>query len=273
MLAQPRLLRPALGCAVALFAMAATAHAQNCSLTPSCSLPPPSCSPSGPPVTLSPSKHYFVTKTAGPSPLVGLTPEYLCHVCQPLRQDQYCTLGNFRARFCEMQSSRNNVIRLETIFNHSPGLGANCNDDGHPNRCPGLPLGACCPFDHEQPFRYAGNNKWSLNKPKAPGSSVLVADLDAQYLTNLESVVCDAYSKDIVVEVSLFNVWDGSWGTSPFNSANTVPVNGRTQGFTTQGNFMTLSGSSQQDTDARNAQKGAVAAIVNQLKKYPNVIW
>ena len=270
MLAQPRLLRPALGCALALLTTAATAHAQTCPPTPA-----PACSPIGSPVTLSPSKHYFETYTTAPIFLVGLTPEYLCHVSQPSRQDQYCTLDNFPARFSEMQGSRNNVVRLEAIFDHSPGWMTRCNDNNNISRCPGLPASGCCGtvFVHEQPFRYAGNNKWSLNKPKSPGSSELVADLDAQYLTNLESVVCNAYSKNIVVEVSLFNVWDGRWGTSPFNPANTMPVNGKTQGFTTQGNFMTLSGTSQQDIDARNAQKGALACIVNQLKKYPNVIW
>jgi PKD repeat protein len=274
------LLPRALGYALALLAWTATAHAaEDCPAAPLCgSSTPQACLQlTGSPVTLSPSKHYFQGFKANQKMnfLVGLTPEYLCHVSQPTREGEYCTLKNHVARFKEMSTNRNNVFRLETIFNHSPGWMTVCNTPAHPDACPGLPVKACCGtvFDHEQPFHYiTSKNKWCLNRPASKGSSTLTADLDCQYLANLEQVVCDAYLKDIAVEVSLFNVWDGRWGTSPFNSDNTAPVNGKAQGFTAKGNFMTLSGS-QQDTEARNAQKAAVKEIVKRLMKYPNVIW
>jgi PKD repeat protein len=263
----------ALGCAPGFLVSVAQAQTQACPQTScnyTCSI---SNSPS--PISLSASKHYFSYK-GSPIALVGQTPEYLCHIAQPQRDGQFCTLANDLQRFTEMQARGNNVIRLEAIFDHSPGFHSRCNTATDLTQCPGAPAKTCCgaPFSHEQPFCFdPSTQKWSLNRPAAPGSQVLVADLDQQYLCNLEKVLCDAYQKDIIVEVSLFNVWDGDWTKGPFNRANTLLLNGKPQGFSGQNLFMTLASGDAQDNDARNAQKGAVAAIVNRLKKFPNLIW
>jgi PKD repeat protein len=274
----------ALGCGLVL---AASAGAQTCPLPETCS------NIAGSPVKLSLSGHYFETYTTPPIFLTGQTYEYLCHVSQPLNQPSTCTLENYCKLFSDMQGNLNNVIRVEAIFDHSPGSMNNCNT-GTQTPCPDLPTdqsfcnanprACCCPYAHEQPFTYKcassspGCKKWSLvtlvPDPKNPGQKVLGADLDNQYLTNLESVVCDAYKKGIVVEVSLFNVWDGKWETSPFNQNNTVPGPHGTQGFTQQAYFMTTpTDSNQANLDARTAQLGAVDAVVQQLMKYPNIIW
>jgi PKD repeat protein len=234
----------ALVCVLAF--LASTAQAAN------------TCSPVGYPIKLSPSKHYFETYTTAPTPLVGFSHEYLCHIPLPASlQAKYCSLQNYSQRFTEMANARNNVIRIETIFNHSPGTEISTG-----------------PFTDEQPFNRS-DGKWVLST--VSGSQIVPAALNPKYLENLDDVLCDAYGKGIVVEVSLFNVWDGNWASSPFNplNAHTVTVNNvvKPQGFTAPEYFMTDSQPTAQDQQARNAQLGAVAAIVNRLKKYPNVIW
>src|SRR3954469_2922810 len=211
---------------------------------------------SGTPVTLSPSKHYFQGFTLpGPTLLLGQSHEYLCHIDQRHQNGKYCALGNYQTLFSGMQSHGNNVIRLQTIFNHSPGTEVDSDR---------------VPYTNEQPFRRA-NNQWSLYT--LSGGNV-VLDANATYFNNLDDVLCDAYKKGIVVEVTLFNVWDGTWNTSPFNPLNTV-TSPEAEGFTAPEYFMTPlpANASAQDQHARSAQMAAVAAVVNRLKKYPNVIW
>ncbi|HXN58058.1 MAG TPA: PKD domain-containing protein, partial [Candidatus Angelobacter sp.] len=212
-----------------------------------CSVQAETCSPMGSPMTLSPSKHYFDAFSTSAIPLLGQSYEYLCHICQPERDSTYCTLTTYPGLFTRMQTNRNNVIRLETIFNHSPAVSTGTST---------------VPFCHEQPYCYT-NGQWDLTW------------IDNNYITDLESVVCDASKKNMVVEVTLFNPWDGDWTTGPFHSANTV----NQLGFTQRQYFMTFDHPSDStDTDPRNiaarkAQRLAVTAVVNQLKKYPNVIW
>ena len=178
---------------------------------------------------------------------MGLSHETICHISQPQRQDRYCTLESYKGVLAALQQDGNNVIRLWAIFNHSPGTGA---------------YGA--PFANEQPFvRTAG--KWDLTR------------IDETYLANLESVVCEAYGKGIVVEVTLLDPWSPSWATSPFNPVNTIDP--EKQGFTERRLFASFEDpQARADGTPRNvlsraAQKSAVAAVVSRLKKYPNVLW
>ena len=247
----------------------------------------------GSPIQLSPSKHYLLPYGKPATFLGGQSYEYLCHIPQPERKSTYCTFdptststgpsANYKDRFSAMQQHKNNVIRIETMFNHSPGWETKCNN---PNANPPVTLcfesgSPCCGevFVDEQPFRYVCENnasghckrKWDITNRDAAGK----IQLNKNYLDHLDQVVCDAYSKNIVVEVSLFNVWDGHWETSPFNPVNSV--SGKTQGFTAQKYFMSFSAAGQQDTpanlDARLAQRAAVEAVIHRLQKYPNVIW
>ncbi len=202
------------------------------------------CSPTGAPVALTSNHHYFSYKGAT-LPLLGMSYEYLCHIAQPQRAAQYCALSTFASVFSILQADKNNLVRNYSILNHSPGMGA---------------YGA--PFANEQPFVYVAG-KWNLGQ------------LDTVNLGNLDRVLCDAYNKGIIVELTLLDPWDGNWSTSPFNPANTVSG----QGFTAQKYFASFddpvhkTDTVAQNITARSAQKAAVAAVVNQLKKYPNLIW
>jgi PKD repeat protein len=253
----PLALAAAMGCSVAWQPPAAEAAQQYCNgvQVASCPLPPVPPPPQNvTPLTVSPNKHYFDPRIGATIPLIGQSYEYLCHVCQPTlatsdtptRDQAYCTLNNFPTVLGTTNQNRNNVIRLQTIFNHSPGW----------KPC-------MSPFPNEQPFRRVGS-RWDLTLP-----------LNSHYLDNLVAVVDAAYHDNIVVEVSLFNVWDGDWTSGPFYYRNTV---GRSQGFTDRSFFMTLNNGTdptkqQQNMNARAYQVNALQTVVMHLKKYPNVIW
>lgn len=217
---------------------------------------PATGTPPGTPVAVSASNPQYFTYKGILTPLVGMSHEYICHIPQPARDSIYCTLASYPGVLGTLQTNKNNVIRLWTIFNHSPGTG---------------PFGA--PFTNEQPFMRSGG-KWDLRSP------------DNTYLANLEAVVCAAYNKDIVVEVSLLDPWDGDWTTGPFNPANTVSYvdpNDATKmvtpGFSQEHHFIsyenpaTKTDSTSAAKEARKHQKRAIEDVVNRLKKYPNIIW
>lgn len=237
----------ALACSALLLATTASAQI-DCSN-------PALVTPSGAKVAVASNPQYFTYK-GQLIPLVGISHEYICHIAQPLRDAEYCTLATYPTVFATMKANKNNVQRLWTIFNHSPGQG---------------PTGA--PYANEQPFLRTGG-KWDLRT------------INQTYLNNLEKVVCEAYKNDIVVELTLLDPWDGDWATGPFNAANTVtypdPANvavNVTPGFALEEHFMRYengSGTADNTSAAKEARKGqklAIQSIVNKLKRWPNVIW
>jgi hypothetical protein len=92
----------------------------------------PVADPTGVPVKPSPSNpSYFLISGWGPaSPqgtlaLVGLSYEYLCHVKIPstlATAGQYCDLSTYDSVFTTLRNDGNNVVRINAIFNSSPGL-------------------------------------------------------------------------------------------------------------------------------------------------------
>src|SRR6185295_6482600 len=146
---------------------------------------PASVTPTGAKVAVSTANPQYFTYKGQLIPLVGISHEYICHIPQPQRDAQYCTLASYPDIFASMKTNKNNVQRLWAIFNHSPGTG---------------PYGA--PFTNEQPFIRTGG-KWDLRT------------INNNYLNNLEKVVCEAYMNDIVVELTLLDPWDGDWLTGP----------------------------------------------------------
>jgi hypothetical protein len=104
--------------------------------------------------------------------LVGMSPEYLCHIPQPQRVGQYCALGSYPAILADLQTKGNSLIRLWTVFNHSPG---------REYQRLLVPPGPDLPFTNEQPFKYVGG-KWDLN----------VVDNANINLTNLNSSTATA---------------------------------------------------------------------------------
>ncbi len=232
---------PCCGCCLLL--AASEARAQSCSDDPA------AVAPVAP--TYNPKYLAYKGKTIA---LVGMSHEYLCHLPQPQRTGQYCALGSYSTVLADLAQKKNSLIRIWTIFNHSPGWES---------------YGT--PFTNEQPFKVV-NGKWDLNVIDHP--DINLTNLNVAYYTNLESVVAEAFCKGIVVEVTLLDPWCGTWTTSPFNPANTTDG----KGFTNPRIFMSfenLSGKtdSGQNLVARNAQKAAAAQVVRRLKRFPNVLF
>ncbi len=224
--------------------------AQTCPYT---TLPP------GMPVSASQNHRYFQIVGWGGSPgtvpLLGMSYEYLCHVLIPASNPlaaQYCQLSNYPTVFRQLSNAANNIVRINVIFNSSPGM-SNGN---------GLPFADEEVFSKDSHSGQQGTT-WDLTR------------VDQTFLNNLEMVICTAYTMGLVVQVTLFDPWNHCWSQSPFNAANALPG----QGFTAPQYFASFdTPGSQTDTNPQNKatrgyQTAAMGRIVDQIKKYPNIIW
>jgi len=188
--------------AIVLASFGLTATAARAVTCPATSIPDA-------PIASSSSHHYFFYK-GKTIPLLGLSHEYICHISQSDRQDKYCALENYKPQvFPTLNANKNNVIRLWAILNNSPGKAVD-SQSFHVIKGP---------YPNEQPVLWNGS-KWDILQD------------DPSYLTNLETVVCEAYNQDIIVELTLLDPWCDPWPTSAFNKDNTVSSS--TQGFTLQ---------------------------------------
>jgi hypothetical protein len=128
---------------------------------------PATSPPAGAAVAVSSANPQYFTYKGTLIPLLGISHEYICHLAQPASRDSaYCTLANYPTVLGNLNANKNNVVRLWTIFNHSPGT-----------------AGFGSPFTDEQPFIRSGG-KWDLRT------------VSNNYLANLEAVVCEAYNKN-----------------------------------------------------------------------------
>jgi hypothetical protein len=142
------------------------ANAQRCNQSCTAAMGPPD-SVAGSAITVSTSGRYFNSDNIPATiPFLGQSFEYLCHICQPTTSDE-CTLENFPTLFSTIKPSSpkiNTIIRLETIFNSSPGI----------SHC-----GASAVYTHEEPFKHQGQ-RWNLTA------------MDGTYFNDLEAVVAAA---------------------------------------------------------------------------------
>ncbi|HEX5759087.1 MAG TPA: hypothetical protein VF121_07820 [Thermoanaerobaculia bacterium] len=238
----------ALGVVAGLLVWSAPARAQSCVDDPAAVAP----------IAPSPYSPKYMAYKGRTIALVGMSHEYLCHVAQPQRVGQYCTLGNYATEVLpNLQSQKNTLIRLWAVFHHSPGREA---------------YGT--PFTNEQPFKYnSTTGKWDLNV--VDNADVNVTNLNVAYYTNLERVVHEAFCRGIIVEVTLLDPWCGTWTMGPFHTANTTDGKGFSERrlFMSFENLTGKSDTSAQNIAARNAQKVAAAQVVRRLKRFPNVIF
>ena len=226
---------------------------------PSCSTDPTTVAP----IAASPTNPRYLAYKGQTAALIGVSHEYTCHILQPERNSLYCTLANYPTVFSTLNTRKNTVIRLWAAFNHSPGRDFQARKS---------PPGPDVPFANEHPFKYA-NGKWDLNVVDSP--DINLTNLNVTYFNNLEAVVREAFCKDIIVELTLLDPWDGEWSRGPFHPSNTVGG----IGFGAKRQFLSFENlSTKQDVSdpvkkARTAQRVAVTHLVQRLKKYPNVIW
>jgi hypothetical protein len=229
--------------------------------------PPPPQLHGSLPLRISASGRYFDSYTTSTTnPLLGLSDDYTCHICQPGNDTTLCTLNKFHDVFAvaaPLNNNLNSVLRLTTIFNSSPGASSNCSCLQQNQQTKQI-VWIREPFKNEEVYYYNGN-RWNLNR------------YNRTFLADLDEVVYAANQNNIVVEVTLFDPWDKNWCDSPFNQKNTVNT-GTKLGFTQQAYFVsekndTVNGTPTQDGRTRAAQKAGACRIVQELSKYPNVIF
>lgn len=213
----------------------------------------------------SPNLQSFSFNSA-PVALIGMSSEYLCHVQQPgsftdpcnagspsvTPNNSYCTWANYRAYIDKIASSGLNVIQLWLGLSHSPGKARGGS-----------------PYPAEQPFHYdSTTGQWSLMQ------------YEPVYFQRLQCVVAYAATKGVMVELTLFDPWQGNcsgnWNNGPWKDSFNTEAN---TGFTAQaylGSFQNTSGSGSDtgaNANARARQDAFVTKVVTDLNPYPNIYW
>src|SRR5262249_23591048 len=144
-----------------------------------------------------------------------------------------------------------NVMRLWLSLNSSPGM------DRGMNR----------PYDHEGPF----TNNCSSSASSCPNTVWNVGSYDETYFNRLKCVLDKAWSRDVIVEVTLFDPWGGTFAQSPWSSA-----------FSNKGCFASkdfvVNGKRCDDLTLPNnsgwaQQRALIHKVAQELCSYPNIYY
>lgn len=184
---------------------------------------------------------YFVYNGAE-TVLVGASGSYLPHIQQSTRTD-WVTYSNHQAFVDALAADGLNTMRIWVGLNHSPGKDFTNS-----------------PWPNEQPFVWNGS-KWDLNQ------------WDATYFSRLRQVVSYCNQKNVIVEITLFDPFQGVHTNGPWGEGKNV----QNIFFSQERYFVTFaSGTSHpstQDQAAFAKQKELVRKVVTELAPYPNVYY
>ncbi|MFZ5635027.1 MAG: cellulase family glycosylhydrolase [Pseudomonadota bacterium] len=225
---------------VALFAIAATTANGIASAAPLCV------------DAVNPQYFYYNGKTQA---LVGYTPEYICHLEQRAgtpEESQLCNYNlhpasgkrNFQRVIDELAAKHLNVLRVWAGLGHSPG-------------------GAAGPLPHEQPFVYnPADGRWNLNA------------FNQTWFDRLKEVVAYAQSRNVVVEVTLFDAFSGDFRTSPwYTGKNSSGYLGLADEWTLTAAPGATCAPFNTASNIYSRQKALVEKLVAELNVYDNVYW
>ncbi len=189
------------------------------------------------------------------TPLVGYTPEYICHLEQRAgtpEVTQLCNYNldvgtgkrNFQRVIDDLALKHLNVLRVWVGLGHSPG-------------------GAAGPLPHEQPFAYnAALGKWDLYT------------WNQTFFDRLEEVVAYAQTKNVVVELTLFDAFSGDFRTSPwYLGKNTNGYVGLSDEWTLTAAPGTTCLPFGTPTNIYSRQQALVEKLVVELNAYDNLYW
>jgi len=227
-----------------------------------------------PAIAQSSNPQYF-SYNASTIALVGLSSEYLCHIAQPgtftipamgsnpavtvTPDNSYCTWANYRSFIDRLAQSGLNVFQVWVSLNQSVAKA----------RYLAAPQ---APYPSEQPFTYNSiTGQWSISSP----------NYDATFFQRLQCVVAYAATKNVMVEVTLFDPWStrnvaSDWTLGPWADAFNVEP---TTYFTQRQFFASFNGTGKSDplggpdAHARSDQDQLVQQVVGALNPYPNFYW
>jgi len=204
-------------------------------------------------LVISSNPQYF-NYNGTPIALVGISGEYLPHVTRPTKQNDYATWESYIPYINDITARGLNKIHIWADINHSIGF-----LDG---------LGA--PYQYEQPFFWNGS-RWRLDR------------FEPNFFTRLKAVIAYAETKGVIVEVTLFDVWQGDYTTSPWYPVgrniwfDSGGVQHADAGFTQRGYMASFENGNvdvdQRNIDTRALQVKYVQRIVSELNQYRNFYW
>lgn len=201
---------------------------------------------------VNPQYFHYAGKT---TPLVGYSPEYICHLEQRAGTAEIAQLCNYNLDAAsgkrnyervidELALRHLNVLRVWAGLGHSPG-------------------GATGPLPHEQPFAYnATNGTWDLHA------------WNQTFFDRLKQVVAYAQSKGVIVEVTLFDAYSGDFRTSPwYPGKNSSGYLGLNDEWTLTAAPGTTCAPFNTATNIYSRQKAFVEKLVAELNVYDNLYW
>ncbi|HEX4964824.1 MAG TPA: hypothetical protein VF173_28685 [Thermoanaerobaculia bacterium] len=201
--------------------------------------------------------------------LVGASAEYLCHVRQPdsfgnpplTPAQDYCEFTNYPSYIDNLRSS-------STAANTIPSDGLNVMQMWISlDSSPGFDRGKGRPYDHEAPFP---NNcaAW----PAACSSPVWNLNaFDQTFFDRLKCVLDYAWSKDLIVEITIFDPWQGNFQNSPWHNAFTHRACFASKDYTDSTGTRCDASSTNVNGWAR--QRALIQQLSQQLCGYPNIYY
>jgi len=169
------------------------------------------------PITIDPLNPHYFNYNGQTIALVGASGDYLCHVSCATAPGTTCDMttrsngttvvtSDFLCRFesyvpyiADLKTRGGNTMRLYISLNHSPGWQKNGT-----------------PYDFEEAFPWNGT-KWDLGSVWS-----------TTFFNRVRAVLTEAQNNGVIVEVTLFDPWDGDYQFSPWNPPNNVQGTGWT---------------------------------------------
>jgi hypothetical protein len=148
--------------------------------------------------------------------LIGMSSEYLPHITRPNHTADYCTYDNANYKTCidTLVSYGLNKLEVWVMMENSVGL-SDLNPGAGDTSCAGTPNLTRTNWTNDQPFFFRGDNIWNLDR------------INPTFFTQLNDVISYAGQpgKNVIVEVTLFDAYNGAYCTSPWHSGNNIGTN------------------------------------------------
>lgn len=219
------------------------------------------------------ANHHYLDVNGVARPLIGLSSEYLPHVTRPAHTSDYCTFANYTTCIDNLANNGLNTMQLWLMMDNSVGL-SDLNPGLMDTNCPAFSSLQRTNWTNDQPFLLRSDNRWNL-------------DLDNfAFLNNVNAVLSYAASKNVIVEVTLFDAFSGSDCTSPWHVGNNINSDGTMDSHFTDRKYFTsfdndavnsvdcaMSDSQAANQIARRHQIGALGRMITNLNSRTNFYW
>jgi len=220
------------------------------------------------------ANHRYIDVNGTAKMLIGMSSEYLPHIVRTGKNSIYCTYGTYQTCINTLNSYGLNKLQVWAMMNNSVGL-SDLNPGAGSTSCAGTPSLNRSGWVNDQPFLFrTADNIWDLDSQ------------NSTFFTQLNNVIAYAATKNVIVEVTLFDPYSGDQCTSPWVSVNNIAtLDGTHPQFTARRYFTTFDNNSVNATDcalsdtnlsnraARQRQMTAIQWMVQNLNGNTNFYW